>query len=870
MATPLFRWAVAAFLIICLIGFVIFAFQYVKYQKIVDERIRKPIFNNAAKIYAAPILVRVGDKWSAGEIANDLRHAGYTEGGEQGASKIGTYSLRGSSIEIKPGPESYHAPDTARVQVSDGKVTSITGSKGDSITSYELEPELVTGLFDSKERSKRRLITYDEMPKQLVDAITSIEDRRFFEHGGINYVRLVEGVLNPIIHGHRMQGGSTLTMQIARGFFLNNKRDYRRKMAEMLIAVELEQRFSKKQILELYVNQVDMGQRGSFNIRGFGEAAQAYFGKDIQALNLPESALLAGIVNGPSYFSPYRHPDRALERRNLVLQAMFETSSITKQQLDQAKATGLKLAPPNVDANEAPYYIDIVRDTLLSRYKDSELNDGGMRVYTALDPQLQAAASEAIDIGMKQVDAIITRQRTKKTKIGKGKAAKTEVHVAPGPMPQVALIALDPRTGEVLALSGGRNYGISQLNHANAKRPTGSIFKPFVYATAINTALTGDPTQAYTQASIIDGSLGCFASDADSDPNKEPYCPRNFDPKYNVPGLSYRTALAHSVNTATIRVAELAGYDKVAQLARTAGIKSVRATPAMAIGAYDATPLDMAGAYTIFANGGTRVAPQFINSIRSSNGDVVEDFQPEKTSILDPRVAYVVTDMLEAVMNNGTAAGVRSRFGDIAAGKTGTSHDAWFAGYTSNLLCIVWVGNDDYSDIKIEGAKAAAPIWAEFMKRASELQHYKDMTAFQVPAGVTQMRLDKATNLLASPSCPDDYSAYFIDGTGPTTTCDHPNGDSRNLFQKLFGIGESQKSPPPPAVSNTPGAASGTTGTMQTTSQPTVGTSQPAKPESQETKPKKRGFWNKIFGTGDKSNDKKSSPADNDRQPKEP
>jgi penicillin-binding protein 1B len=428
------------------------------------------------------------------------------------------------------------------------------------------------------------------------------------------------------------------------------------------------------------------------------------------------------------------------------------------------------------------------------------------------------------------------------------------MQVAAGPMPQVALIALDPHTGEVLALAGGRNYGLSQLNHAVAKRPTGSIFKPFVFATAINTALTGDPSQAFTQATIIDGSEQCFDSD------QGPYCPRNFDPKYSVPDLSARTALAHSVNTATIKLAEMVGYDKVVQLARAAGIKSVRATPAMAIGAYDATPLDMAGAYTVFANSGTRISPLFIKSVRAANGDVVEDFAPEKTSLLDPRVAFVLTDMMEAVINNGTAAGVRGMgFTAPAAGKTGTSHDAWFAGYTSNLLCIVWVGNDDYSDIKIEGAHAAAPIWAEFMKRALKLQRYKDPQYFKAPAGVSQYKIDKATNLLATPACPDDYDAYFIDGTAPIATCEHAMPDNRNFFQKLFGVG----SPQAPSAVQPHAGAPGTTAGQQhapTNQRPLPPAAQTTQQQQQEEKPKKKGFWQRIFGGGGDDKNQQQNP----------
>lgn len=839
-------------LVVCCIALLsVLTFYYVKYRRIVDQRISHPIFNDAAQIYAAPEPVRVGDKWSIPEISSDLRHAGYTKAGGKGDTEIGTYEESASSIEIKPGPESYHAPESATIHIAKGRVDSITGSKGESLSAYELEPQLITGLFDAKRRSKRRLLTYEEIPKVVVDAIVSIEDRRFFEHNGINYVRLVEGVLAPLMGHHRMQGGSTLTMQMARAFFLSNERSVRRKLAEMMIATDLERRFTKQQILEIYVNQVDMGQRASFNIRGFGEAAQAYFGKDIGSLSLPEAALLAGLVNGPSYFSPYRHPDRAVARRNIVLQAMFDNHVIGKAQLERAKAAPLKLASPSAEADEAPYYIDLVRDRLLSRYKESDLDNSGMRVYTSLDPQLQQAAAEAIDAGMEKVDAIVRRRRTRKIRTGKGKHAKVTTEVLGGPMPQAALIALDPHTGAVLALSGGRNYGKSQLNHAIASRPTGSIFKPFVYAAALNTALTGDPATAYTQATILDATEGTFEF------NGKPYTPHNFDSKDSVGEVSARFALMHSINTATIRLAEMVGYDKVVDLARAAGIKGVQATPAMAIGAYDATPLDMVGAYTIFANNGVRISPQFITSVRNANGDVIEDFSPEKTNVLDPRVAFLLTDMMQAVMNHGTAAAVRARFDAPAAGKTGTSHDAWFAGYTSNLLVIVWVGNDDYTDIKMQGATAAAPIWTNFMLRAQKLQRYRDMEPFTPPPGVTPVHLDKVTNLVATSNCPDDYDAFFIDGTVPVGTCDHPNGDTRNIFEKLLGLHGNEKpaEPPPPPAVPAPGAP-------PVANQPAPGApsqapqAQPPKPEQ---KPKKKGFWRRLFGGGDKNEKKPNS-----------
>jgi penicillin-binding protein 1B len=827
--------------LLCLIIFAgAFVSFYLKYSHIVDERIRRPIFNEPAQIYARADQVDVGDKWSESAIMRELRSTGYVGNGGETQSAVGTFSESGSTLRINPGPASYRRGQNASLHFSHGQVDAIAGPNGESLSSYELEPQLITGLFDAKQRSKRRLLTYAEIPPLVVNAIVSIEDRRFFQHSGINYGRLVEGVLTPILRHHRMQGGSTLTMQMARAFFLTDERSLRRKLAEMTIAVVLEHRFTKEEILAIYVNQVSFGQHGSFSIDGFGEAAQVFFDKDIKNVTLPEAALLAGVVNGPSVFSPFRHPAAATRRRNLVLQAMFDNHVITKDQMTAAKAVPLKLAQPNVEADDAPYYVDLVRDRLLSRYQERDLTSGGMRVYTTLDRGLQQAASEAVQIGMKQVDALVLRKRTRRIREGKGKSATVRTEVAPGPMPQVAMIALDPHTGEVLALVGGRNYAASQLNRTLAKRPTGSIFKPFVYAAAMNTALTEEPGKAYTEITMLDATEGTFDFDG------KPYAPHNFDPKDSVGEVTARTALAHSINTATIRLAEMVGYDKVEALAEAAGIPDLKPTPAMAIGAYDATTLAMAEAYTVFSNDGVRVAPRFIRSIEARSGDTLESVTPERTNVLDPRVAYLITDMLQAVIHEGTAAAVGARFNSPAAGKTGTSHDAWFAGYTSNLLCIVWVGNDDYSDIKMQGADAAAPIWTEFMLRARKLRRYSDMKPFTPPAGVLPVEVDRASNLPADENCPDQYQAFFIDGTVPAATCDHPDGPSRNIFQRMFGIGAHRELVIPPLTQPNQPATPNAPGQPQVTNP----NEQPAPTPAPEEKPKKRGFWKRIFGGG--------------------
>jgi penicillin-binding protein 1B len=755
-----------------------FCYYYIKYDRIITQRFRTPVFGNSAKIYALPQRLSDGEKADPKEIAAELSRAGYSDAkrtDKEDQSPLGTFRLMPDGIDITPGPESYHSPEEARITIEDGQVTRIT-SNGNQLSAYELEPQLVTSLFDSEQRSKRQVVKYNDIPKVMLDAVLAIEDRRFFEHGGVNFVRMFEAGWIDLTRQRHEQGGSTITMQLSRGFFLTPEKTIRRKLTEMLIAELMEQKFSKQQIFEFYANWVNLGQRGSFAISGFAEASRAYFNKDLKDITLPEAALLAGIIQGPSRLSPYRHAERALERRNLVLDSMVETHAITREQAEKAKAAPLKLAPPNVEASDAPYFVDLVRDSLINKFSEHDLNDQSYRIYTTLDPDLQKAAAQAVESGIKIVDQEVARLRTKRIKVGK----KYETQVAPGPQAQVALVALDPHTGSVLALVGGRDYGFSQLNHAMSKRPTGSIFKPFVYAAAMNTAIDGSPN-VITPASTVTDVPTSFAY------GDQIYEPRNYKEEYHG-DVTLRYALAMSLNNATVKVAEETGYDKVADLAKLAGITSVKPTPAMALGSYEATPLDMAGAYTSFANNGVRLSPILVNSVRNAKGDVVSNFRTDQRQVLDPRIAYVMTNMMEGVINNGlgyTAVRLRG-FTQPAAGKTGTSHDGWFAGYTSNLLCIVWVGYDDYSDLRLSGAQTAAPIWTEFMKKAAELPQYADMKEFSQPTGVVDVQLDKATNRLATSACPDDYTAAFVTGTEPHETCDQQSGVA-GFFSRVFG-----------------------------------------------------------------------------------
>jgi len=794
--------AVAAVAVMCLL---VFGFFWLKYRGLVDDRLKQgPLFASLAQVYAAPQEVRPGQQRTAESIAASLRRSGYNGDAAHG-NPMGSFELRTNSLLIKPGPQSFLATDGATINIAGGIVQSISAENGAPLAGYKLEPQLITALSEDKNRTKRRLVSYDQIPPRLVQAVTAIEDRSFFDHSGVNFSRTIKCVVHDLIVGRKDCGGSTLTQQLAKNFFLTPDKKVTRKIAELMITLQLEHRFNKQQIFEMYANEINLGQRGSFAINGFGEAAQSFFGKDIRQLDLAECAMLAGIVNRPNRLNPFRHLEAATERRNLVLDSMVETDAITPAEAEKAKAEPVRLAPPNVDASEAPYFVDLVHDQILQRMGDTDVSRSPLRIYTSLDPELQRAAAEAVQASMANIDELVRKLHKHST--------------GPITYPQVALVALNPHTGQVLALVGGRDYGASQLDHAVAERPTGSIFKPFVYAAAYNSSLDGtslDSSGVFTAETRLNDDPQDFGT------NGQSYIPGNFE-HGEYPGMvPAADALAHSLNIATIALAQKVGYGNVAALAHQAGIVNARATPSMAIGTYSATPIDMAGAYTTFANSGVHIKPWFLSSVRNQTGDIVADFTPQAQQVLDPRVAYLTQTLMEGVLNRGTGIKVRSLgFTAPAAGKTGTSHDAWFAGYTSSLLAVVWVGNDDYTDVKIQGADAAAPIWAAFMKRAITLPQYSDNKAFVAPDGVETLRVDRASGLVADSSCPSDsFTAAFLIGTAPQGTCSHmgvdaqtlgnqifnpdgspaddPSKPHRNFFQKLFGLnGEKQPNPPP-------------------------------------------------------------------------
>jgi len=731
----------------------VLGYFYFKYARMIDEQLAQGPFSNTAQLFAAPEAINVGDDLSANDIVSRLRRAGYNE---NRSNALGWYRLSGDSLEVYPGPNSYFQEEAGLLRFTGSKVRQIVSLRDNTERpAYLLEPELVTNLFD-KNREKRRIVHFNDIPKVMVNALLSAEDKRFFQHSGFDPLRIVKAVFEDLRPGGNLQGASTLSMQLAGSLWLDRSdRTWRRKLPEILMTLHLEHKLTKEEIFEHYTNQIYLGNVGSFSVNGFGEGAQAYFGKDLKQVTAPEAALLAGIIQNPSRYNPFRRPDRATQRRNIVLRMMRDNGYLEETAYQQAIAAPLNVTKGAAQSDDAPYFVDLVNTKLQDQFQDHDFQASSYRVYTTLDLNLQREASAAVEEGLQEVDKLMIKQ------------GRTE---AKGwPQVQVALVALDAHNGEVKALIGGRHYGTSQLNRALAHRPPGSIFKPFVYAAVLSTGLgdQGSETVITPATTVVDEPTTFYYGD-------EPYEPGNFGGKFNGT-VSMRYALTHSLNIPTIKYAEMAGYKSVVKVARAAGMNNaIRATPAVALGSYDVQPLEIAGSYTIFPNSGNYYEPTVVKIIRDQTGHTIFSSKPTRKFAIDPKVAYMTTNMMEDVMRYGTGAGARSRgFYLPAAGKTGTSHDAWFAGFTSEIITVVWVGYDDNRDIKTEGAKAALPIWTAFMKRAHNLRPYRKAHDFAMPDGVVSVSIDPATGKRAAPACAAEAQAeLFIAGTEPLETCD--------------------------------------------------------------------------------------------------
>jgi penicillin-binding protein 1B len=752
------------------------------FSKRIDALLNGEIYTRSAGIYAAPKQLFTGENLSVDDLVGYLKHVGYVEKSQQAESARGRYSIDGSSVEVEPSADaSVDGQNTfprLRIQFTRGGrgITALSDLKtGAKYDRAQLEPELISSVT-GQERAKRRVIGFKDVPKTLVNAIVTTEDRSFFEHHGVNF----RGILRALLHRYNSdpnspiaeQGGSGITQQLVKNLLLSPERTLRRKLSEAYMSIILETRLNKEQIFELYCNQVYLGQQAGFSINGVGEAASAYFGKDVTALTLSESAFLAGLIRSPNRYNPYKDIDTATSRRNQVLDSMVETSAITPEQAAVAKAEPLKVAPTKgrVDSSDAPYFADYVESQLSDIIPEQDAIQH-RRIYTTIDMDLQRAAYSAVTNQLNSLDKIYAKK------------------YPPGTL-QAALVAMNPHTGEIVAMVGGRDYMKSQLNHVTeAKRQPGSVFKPFVYATALNTAYDPVP-RVITPATIYKDEPKTFTV------GNQEYSPGNFGDKYSNAPVTLRDALAHSLNVVTVEVAQEVTIGRVMNLAAKAGLpRPQKPYLAMALGTNEATPLQIASAYTAFAEGGTRTTPIAVNRVTDGKGTTITQLTGTKNEVLRPEVAYLLTSMLKDVVNRGTAAklgsyGLKNIPGKLGiAGKTGTSRDGWFAGYTPNLVCVVWVGFDDNTDIRLTGADSALPIWANFMN-AALAAHPEWSGDWQLPGGLQSAEIDTRTGELAAADSPNKRTELFLNGTAPAAASNDAPAEEETQTEEDNGKGD--------------------------------------------------------------------------------
>ncbi|MFY9268784.1 MAG: PBP1A family penicillin-binding protein [Candidatus Manganitrophaceae bacterium] len=743
---------------------VIFSIGYVVYldrqivRKFEGQRWKLP-----SKIYSAPFLLSPGLDIEKGRLISRLKRLNYFAV-KRPVRKPGEYYRTAAGLEIylhdfaEPGGLRQGIP--VALSLSGGsRIERLTDlSLAQEMVQIEIEPEVVGGFYEGA-WEERSLIRLDEVPPVLIEAIMAMEDRRFYQHRGIDPRGIARAAWANLRAGGIVQGGSTLTQQLVKNFYLDGERRWTRKVNEAMMALLLDRRYPKGEILEAYLNEIYLGQNGIMGIYGVGQASWFYFGKPVKELTLGEAALLAGMIRSPNTLSPQKNLKKAIGRRNLVLETLFGEGKIDLRRYIQARVEPVSGRKAGERLNVAPYFVDEVRQRMAAAYSRDLLNSGGFRIFTSLDVEWQQIAEEKLREGLSALERQYPRLK-------RGEPARQL---------QGALVAIDLRTGEVRALVGGRDYGASQFNRVTqAKRQPGSLFKPFVYLTAFERAANGK--EPYTPLSQVEDAPITLQV------GEQVWSPQNFDRNY-LGTVTLRAALERSLNTAAVRLSQEVEIERVITTARALGVTSpMKDLPSLVLGSFEVSPLEMAVAYATLANMGTHREPRFVT-------EVIEDPRlfadspdaEEKTPFpaVSPQAAFLTTHLLKGVIEAGTGQGVRKLgFDRPAAGKTGTTsdtRDAWFIGYTPEWVTAVWVGFDQNDPLELTGAAAALPIWTAFMKEVSAAKGAAD---FAPPAGVVFKRVNENGKL-----CSDGKEEAFIEGTEPTESCE---GGFIQWFERLF------------------------------------------------------------------------------------
>lgn len=701
----IFSIVLVALLVITSTGLVFGAWYLKQLEDTITVKFEGQKWFFPSKIYSDSYLLYVGINLRLDDLTDKLHRLGYYESAAAPKAK-GEFRIQKSQGIVEIYLHDFDYPTErrggvpVRISLQGSTVTRIENlASGKEIFDFELEPELVTGLYE-RIWKERKVVKLAEVPPIVVKAILATEDERFFSHHGIDPIGILRAMWVNLRTLSFQQGGSTLTQQLVKNFFLSDERTFSRKIPEAIMALIAERKYSKDTILENYLNEIYLGQRGSQGIFGVWEAAQFYFSKPLSDLTVGEAALLAGLIRAPNRLSPYRSTEAATKRRNVVLGKMLDDRIITRKQYETALAEKLPQRALVKVSNDAPFYVDYLRRELDENYSNTVLTKEGLRIFSSLDLQLQRKAERALVEGLKKLEAAHPALRRK------GDDDSLEG----------AIVVVRPQTGEIKAMVGGRNYQKSQFNRVfQARRQPGSVFKPFVYLAAL--MFGGQSGTRYTPDTVVNDSQFTWNYDG------QEWQPSNYNNEY-FGAVTFRRALENSLNSATGRVAQDVGIRRVREIAHRLGIQSpLPAVPSLALGSAEVTPLEVAVAYSTLANGGVRTRPLAVKLVMDQNGKPLEKRDVRVEQVINPQLAYMMNYLLKGVLDRGTAVSARRMgFTRPAAGKTGTTNDykdAWFVGYTPDLLAVVWVGFDGPSKLNLSGAEAALPIWTEFMKSAT-------------------------------------------------------------------------------------------------------------------------------------------------------
>jgi penicillin-binding protein 1B len=710
-----------------------------------------------AQVYARPLEIYAGLRLTADELQRELTSLGYAA--TKKADTQGTFIRTGSRLAVHTRPFQFwdgpEAPRRVSVSFAGGIVSALADTRGNEVALVRLDPPFIGNIFTTHGED-RIVLGPDAVPAMLLDGLKVVEDRNFDKHGGVSPKAIIRALWANVRAGEIAQGGSTLTQQLVRSYFLDNRRTLTRKLREALMSVLLELHFEKADILNAYVNEIYLGQAGDRAIHGFGLASQFYFGRPLAELQSQDIALLIAVVRGPSYYDPRRHPERAKERRDRVLDLMAEFKVIDADEASRAKRRDLGVKGTAVNfASYNPAFMDLVRRELRADYKEEDLQNAGLRIMTTLDPRIQALAERRLAEGLTELER--TRKKRKK-----------------GSELDGAIIVAGTQTPDVVAIVGGRNARLKGFNRAlDAKRPIGSLVKPVVY-------LAGFESGRYTAATVIEDAPLTLRLDSG-----KTWSPQNYDKTYRGPVPAVR-ALAESLNTPTVRLGMDVGPKRVSALMKGLGLETApRPLPSMLLGSVALAPIEVAQIYNSLANGGFRAPLKAVRAVLDAEGKPLERYKLKINRAADPAAVQELNASLTQVVERGTGRVARTWLppGLVVAGKTGTSddlRDSWFAGFTNDHVTVVWVGADDNSPTGLTGASGALPVWARLVAG------YGDAGYEPMPAeGLQDVPIDFATGMMAEAGCGDTVTLPL-----PVGTVVPPNPFCGSGFGDLDGIAD--------------------------------------------------------------------------------